>query len=266
MEESKKSTSTDLGEHESSEDGLISGQKSPATWHSTTFFTSLFSNTFMRGKQYNALLVDDDAGASHSTDALIRVVQAQRVSIRRWRLATVFVVVVNLVFYAFFLFPLAKMHNSEPPFTDYDDRMTCGNTTTTALSRDCQYHPLSHGWLHRDCDVTLARESVTSASNGQPTCQFWLDKAGTKEVTGAGWDALERGTVVWTTQSHHVTHCVYLLAQAAAAMTMGGMMEENARKWEHQQLCVETIMSAVSRSPGWNKIKGFVHVGSGACW
>lgn len=220
---------------------------------------------------YSSLDNDDKHDSDSSSDDLLDMVRKQRSLLRKWRLitlacasATLIIILLNVVQInrARALLVLPALSGPYLP---------CGDTTSTALRRSCAYHPLSHSWLPRECNLSVARDAVTLASDtgleGQDTAgQFWLDKKGTQEVTGDDWDSVEMVTPVWTTQRHHVTHCVYLLAQAAAAVSLGGMMEENARKWEHQHLCIQTIMKAAARIPGWDERKGNVQVGSGSCW
>lgn len=216
---------------------------------------------------YSSVDNEDRHDSDYSSNDLLDIVRKQRALLRRWRLVTLVCASAALIFLLLNAVQLNRARALVLPAQTGPD-LPCGATTSVALSRNCDYHPLSHSWLPSECNVSVAREAVTLASEGlQDTAgQFWLDKKGSKKVTSDDWNSVEMVTPVWTTQRHHVTHCVYLLAQAAAAVTLGGMMEENARKWEHQHLCIQTIMKAAARIPGWDEKKGNVQVGSGSCW
>lgn len=200
------------------------------------------------------------------TVAEIGELRASRLSARRWRFISLLFLATTLSLGLLLLLISAKTKTVLPALPISGESLACGDSTATALARGCTYHSLSHAWLSEHCNVINATDAVISALNYEP-CRFWLDAAGEKEIKEDDWNFLETGTELYTTQSHHVSHCVYLLAQSAAALMHGGaMVEENARKWDHIQLCIETILHATRRLPDWNKIKGNVHLGSGDCW
>lgn len=84
------------------------------------------------------------------------------------------------------------------------------------------------------------------------------------------WTKLNLGQLAWTTEGHHIAHCLSTIVQMAAVGnfgdTEGDMAEEAARDWAHVEYCAQTILTAASGLEGWDQINSFFAVGSSACW
>lgn len=265
MEESnQRDMSADSSTEQACEDDLSCTRGLLERHDSSKFRIWALPRRLQRNKNDFDSFHKDSLDLKDSSDFVIHTMRAQKRSIRKWRLVTIILSSTTIALATYSLFSTTR-HGISPTYPEDDTYKSCGSSTSTALDRGCDYHPLSHSWLPGQCNISLATEAVNFDSEVLPKEEFWLDQKGTRPLRSEDWKGLETGTSVWTTQSHHVTHCVYLLAQAAAAVTTGGMMEENARKWEHQKLCIETILNAAKHIPGWNDMKGFVQTGSRGC-
>lgn len=224
-----------------------------------------FAGLFRTSHCYSGLNNEEsDETEAPFEQLLLRQLSKQKLSIWRWRcIASLLLVTIAIIGAATILPTFPDRHGSTWTAAQYLP-MTCGNSTEEATSRECQYNALSNRWLPRRCDVALAREAVMEAFNHE-AFQFWHDPAGTTEITDKDWRDIKMGTVVWTTERHHLAHCVYLLAQSAATLNFGVMVEENAKSWNHTKHCIQKILSAGRGLPGWNQINSFVHIGSGSC-
>ena len=228
------------------------------------FFSSL-AGRFRTSHRYSGLSNDEnDETEAPSEQLLLRQLSKQKLSLWRWRcIASLLVVTITVIGAATIIPKFRAGHGSTWTAAQYLP-MSCGNSTEEAISRECRYNALSNRWLPRRCDVSLAREAVMEAFNHE-AFQFWHDPAGKSEIADKDWRDIKIGTVVWTTERHHFAHCVYLLAQSAATLDFGVMVEENAKSWNHTKHCIQTILTAGRGLPGWNKINSFVHIGSGSC-
>jgi hypothetical protein len=234
---------------------------SPAT---NGFFSS-FADRFRTSHRYSGLNNDEnDEIDAPFEQLLLRQLSKQKLSTWRWRCIASLLVVTIAVLGATSILPTFLASHDSTWTAAQHLPMSCGNSTEEATSRECQYHSLSNRWLPRRCDVSLAKQAVMEAVNHEEF-QFWHDPTGESEITDEDWKDIEIGKVVWTTERHHFAHCVYLLAQSAATLEFGVMVEENAKSWNHTKHCIQTILSAGRGLPGWNKINSFVHIGSGSC-
>lgn len=246
-----ESSATSIGPHRS------------ITATSGGFFS--FAGLFRTSHRYSGLNNEEsDETEAPFEQLLLRQVSEQKLSIWRWRcIASLLLVTIAVVGAATILPTFLTRHGSTWTAAQYLP-MSCGNSTEEAASRECQYNALSNRWLPSRCDVGLAREAVMESFNHE-AFQFWHDPAGKSEITDNDWRNIRIGTVIWTTERHHFAHCVYLLAQSAAALNFGVLVEENAKSWNHTKHCIQTILSAGRGLPGWNKINSFVHIGTGSC-
>lgn len=228
-------------------------------------FLSSLAGRFRTSHRYSGLQNDEsDENDAPIEQLLLRQLSQQKLTIWRWRCIASLLVVTIAVIGAATVLPAFLARHSSTWTAAQHLPMSCGNSTEEATSRECQYNALSNRWLPGRCDVSLAREAVMEAFNHE-ALQFWHDPAGKSEITDKDWKDIKMGTVIWTTERHHFAHCVYLLAQSAATLDFGVMVEENAKSWNHTRHCIQTILSAGRGLPGWNKINSFVHIGSGSC-
>lgn len=222
--------------------------------------------------EYSELGGNDDPDSPTQSLIIQRQWQDHRRSLWRWRCATV-LLTAALVIIGFKNFASSVLDNVRIAPKDvtsdvvHDVHMNCGNTTKSALSRGCTFHPLSNRWLPGRCNPDHAEAAIISALNldGLKTpFRFWLDPAGQDEITD--WSGLDMGTMVWTTESHHIAHCLSILLQGAGALVYGEMADETARSWAHVHSCAETILTAASALEGWSQINSFFPIQGAACW
>ncbi|KAJ0323888.1 hypothetical protein COL5a_008001 [Colletotrichum fioriniae] len=149
----------------------------------------------------------------------------------------------------------------------------CGNSTLEAKRRGCAFNKLHNRWMPPACtqDFEHARQAVFEALGGgeeEPTFRFYRDddgKPGT-EISDDELDEFEILTPAWTTVGHHMTHCVYLLLQAAAALNLGTKADMVVHAWEHAKHCAMVVLNETKKAPAWNDVKSFGHTQSGVCW
>jgi hypothetical protein len=122
-----------------------------------------------------------------------------------------------------------------------------------------------------DCaaDFVPTEDAIFKALDGDvPEFIFYRDDDGRPgaEIGGDELDDLEILTPAWTTVGHHMTHCVYLLLQAAAALNLGTKADMVVHAWEYARHCAIVIMNITKTAPGWSDVASFGHTQSGVCW
>lgn len=147
----------------------------------------------------------------------------------------------------------------------------CGPTTAEAKERGCTFNKLHNRWMSPHCtaDFEPAREAVFKALDGDvPEFVFYRDANGEpgNKISEEELDELEILTSAWTTVGHHMTHCMYLLLQAAASLNLGTKADMVVHAWEHAGHCASVIMNITKTAPGWDDVASFGHIQSGVCW
>lgn len=147
----------------------------------------------------------------------------------------------------------------------------CGPTTAEAKNRGCAFSKVHNRWTSPRCEADFepAREAVLKALDGDvPDFVFYRDDNGKPgaEIPEEELNELELLTPAWTTVSHHATHCMYLLLQAAASLNLGTKAERVVHAWEHTGHCASIIMNLTKTAPGWDDIASFGHTQSAVCW
>ncbi|OHF03120.1 hypothetical protein CORC01_01504 [Colletotrichum orchidophilum] len=150
----------------------------------------------------------------------------------------------------------------------------CGNSTLEAKRRGCAFNKLHNRWMHPACrhDFEYARRAVFEAlglgEDEKPTFHFYRDDDG-KPGAEISDDELDRSEILmpaWTTVGHHMTHCMYLLLQAAAALNLGTKADMVVHAWEHAKHCATVVLNETKKAPAWNEVASFGHTQSGVCW
>lgn len=147
----------------------------------------------------------------------------------------------------------------------------CGPTTAEAKNRGCTFNKLHNRWMSPNCaaDFEPARDAIFKALGGDlPKFIFYRDVDGEPgaEITDDELNDLDVLTPAWTTVGHHMTHCMYLLLQAAAALNLGTKADMVVHAWEHAGHCATVIINVTKTAPGWNDVASFGHTQSGVCW
>ncbi|KAG6364131.1 hypothetical protein INS49_005729 [Diaporthe citri] len=136
-------------------------------------------------------------------------------------------------------FPFPPFRNSRyAPVQDADGNTDNGTTLEMEL---------------RIKDTTIRREAVLEALGGDETeFVFYRDENGKpgEEISEEELGELDLLTPAWTTMSHHATHCMYLLLQAAAALNLGTKAERAVHVWQHAGHCASVIMNLTKTAPG----------------
>lgn len=147
----------------------------------------------------------------------------------------------------------------------------CGATITEAKNKGCTFSKLHNRWISPHCAAEFepAREALLKAVDGDETdFIFYGDdngKPGAK-LSDEELNELDILTPAWTTMSHHATHCMYLLLQAAASLNLGTKAERVVHVWEHAEHCASVIMNLTRTAPGWDDVVSFGHTQSAVCW
>ncbi|TQN66297.1 hypothetical protein CSHISOI_08918 [Colletotrichum shisoi] len=172
-----------------------------------------------------------------------------------------------------------------------DGHFWCGSTIAEAKHRGCTFDKLHNRWMSPVCepDFEPAKKAVFEALGGGgggggggsvgsvggngdngavPEFRFYRDDEGKPgaRISDEDLDELEVLTPAWTTVGHHMTHCMYLLLQAAAALNLGTKADMVVHAWEHAKHCATVILNETRRSPAWDDVASFGHSQSGVCW
>ncbi|KAH8777505.1 hypothetical protein F5883DRAFT_696021 [Diaporthe sp. PMI_573] len=110
---------------------------------------------------------------------------------------------------------------------------------------------------HCAADFGPAEDAIFKALDGDvPEFIFYRDDDGKPgaEINEDELDDLDILTPVWTTVGHHITHCMYLLLQAAAALNLGTKADMVVYAWEHARHCAAVIMNITKTAPGWSDV------------
>lgn len=205
-----------------------------------------FPFSLLRNSSY-APIQDPDGQMDNGT-ALALELRKKDTTIRRWQCLSG-VLTVLLITSVCYL-PKAAISVSQPgEGTDNilkwmkeaeiaEDNDWCGPTTAEAKERGCTFSKIINRWISPQCaaDFEPAREAVFKALDGDvPEFVFYRDENGKPgtEMSEEELNELELLTPTWTTLSHHATHCMYLLLQAAASLNLGTKSERVVHLWEH---------------------------------
>lgn len=147
----------------------------------------------------------------------------------------------------------------------------CGATTAEAKSRGCTFSKIHNRWVSPHCEAEFgpAREAVFKALDGDETeFVFYRDENGKPgaKISEEELNELDLLTPAWTTLSHHATHCMYLLLQAAASLNLRTKAERVVHVWEHAGHCASVILNLTKTAPGWDEVVSFGHTQSAVCW
>ncbi|KAF6819405.1 hypothetical protein CPLU01_13046 [Colletotrichum plurivorum] len=147
----------------------------------------------------------------------------------------------------------------------------CGSSAAEARALGCSFNRLHNKWMPSQCaaDFEHARTAVLEAlGDPAPSFQFYLDEDGKPgaAIPDGDLDGLELLTPAWTTRGHHMTHCMYMLLQGAAALNLGARADMVVHTWEHAKHCATVILNETKRVPDWDEVASFGHTQAGACW
>lgn len=147
----------------------------------------------------------------------------------------------------------------------------CGPTTIEAKKRGCTFSKIHNRWISPSCaaDFEPARKAVFKAVDGDETeFVFYRDEGGKPgaKISEEELNDLDLLTPAWTTLSHHATHCMFLLLQAASALNLGTKAERVVHVWEHAEHCASVIMNLTKTAPGWDDVVSLGHTQSAVCW
>lgn len=147
----------------------------------------------------------------------------------------------------------------------------CGSSAAEARARGCIFNRLHNKWMPSQCatDFEHARTAVLEAlGDSAPSFQFYLDQDGKPgaAIPDSELDGLELLTPAWTTRGHHMTHCMYMLLQGAAALNLGARADMVVHTWDHAKHCASVILNETKRVPDWDEVASFGHTQAGACW
>lgn len=147
----------------------------------------------------------------------------------------------------------------------------CGATTAEAKNRGCIFSKIHNRWVSPHCEAEFgpAREAIFKALDGdEEQFIFYRDENGKPgaKISEEELNEPDLLTPAWTTLSHHATHCMYLLLQAAASLNLGTKAERVVHVWEHARHCAGVIMNLTKTAPGWDDVVSFGHSQSAVCW
>ncbi|TDZ53788.1 hypothetical protein CTRI78_v006760 [Colletotrichum trifolii] len=242
-------------------------------------FRHWFADRIFSKSEYDP--VDDPDGQRDNNTMLRRQLEKRQASLRIWRSVAILLgaaLVVTLL-----LTPRPPRRYPQPEEgTDnvlrwmkeaesFPGHYWCGPTTDDAKARGCTFNKLHNRWMSPACaaDFEPARTAVLDALEGDiPEFKFYRDVNGKPgaEISDTELENLPILTPQWTTVGHHMTHCMYLLLQAAAAMNLGTKADMVVHAWEHAKHCATVILNNTKRVPEWNDVASFGHSQSGVCW
>lgn len=240
---------------------------------------SWFPNSLSSNSSYTPL--HDANGQTDKETALAVELRRKDTTIRRWQCLSAILAVFLITFFALSLkspsrFPqpgegtdnLMKWMKEAEVAEGHD---WCGPTTAEAKTRGCTFSKIHNRWTSPRCEADFepAREAVLKALDGDvPEFAFYRDDNGKPgaEIPEEELNELELLTPAWTTVSHHATHCMYLLLQAAASLNLGTRAERVVHAWEHAGHCASIILNLTKAAPGWDDIASFGHTQSAVCW
>lgn len=226
--------------------------------------------------------VEDADEQTEDASALALELRRKETTIRRWQCFSGFLMVVLLI--TWFLFPSKPPPRYPQPDEGTDNVLKwmkqaevadghywCGPTTAEAKKRGCTFNKLHNRWMSPHCaaDFEPAKEAVFKALDGDvPEFVFYRDEDGKPgaKISEEELNGLDILTPAWTTVGHHMTHCMYLLLQAAASLNLGTKADMVVHAWEHAGHCASVIMNITKTAPGWTDIASFGHTQSGVCW
>lgn len=240
---------------------------------------SWFPFSLLRNSSYTP--VQDADGQVDNGTALALELRKKDITIRRWQCLSGVLTV--LLIALFFLVPKPPSQLPQPAEgTDNvlkwmkeaevaKEQDWCGATTAEAKKRGCTFSKIINRWISPRCaaDFEPAREAVFNALDGYvPEFVFYRDENGKPgaEISEEELNELELLTPTWTTLSHHATHCMYLLLQAAASLNLGTKAERVVHLWEHAGHCASVIMNLTKTAPGWDDVVSFGNTQSTVCW
>ncbi|GKT94372.1 hypothetical protein CT0861_06521 [Colletotrichum tofieldiae] len=214
---------------------------------------------------------------------LARDLRKSSITIRKWRLVSMVLITALIASWLLILLrPTSRADYPQPEEgTDNvlkwmkeaevaEGHFWCGTSIMEAKQRGCTFDKLHNRWMSPACtpDFEYAKKAVFDALGGTPDFRFYRDDDGKPgdEIFGDDLDELEILTPAWTTVGHHMTHCMYLLLQAAASLNLGTKADMVVHAWEHAKHCATVILNETQRSPGWNDVASFGHTQSGVCW
>ena len=120
---------------------------------------------------------------------------------------------------------------------------SCGESFDEAHQRGCKFDSLSLTWLHPKCSQYGQEEFHNSGVTSNDTWEYW-EKKGGGHVIG-GYEAvalLAPGSFYWTTQEHHLYHCVWMLRRIHdAAVNPGKRLDAESSSAEHAKHCVDML-------------------------
>ncbi|KAK1448671.1 hypothetical protein CMEL01_07986 [Colletotrichum melonis] len=230
--------------------------------------------------------LEDSDEKGDAGDAWAQELRRSKASLWRWRSATALLLLALIL--SWLPFSTSKLSRQDYPQPEEGEdnvlkwmkeaevaegHFWCGNSTIEAKRRGCAFNKLHNRWMPPACtqDFEHARQAVLEALSGgeeEPTFQFYRDddgKPGT-EISDEELDEFEILTPAWTTVGHHMTHCMYLLLQAAAALNLGTKADMVVHAWEHAKHCAMVVLNETKKAPAWNDVKSFGHTQSGVCW
>lgn len=240
---------------------------------------SWFPFSLLRKSSY--ALVQDVDGQTDSGTALAPELRKKDTTIRRWQY---FSGILTILLTALVVFKPKPPSRFPQPGEGTDNLLRwmkdaevaeghewCGPTTAEAKNKGCTFSKIHNRWISPNCaaDLEPARAAVFKALDGDiPEFVFYRDENGKPgaKISEEELDELDLLTPAWTTVSHHATHCMFLLLQAAASLNLGTKAERVVHVWEHAGHCASVIMNLTKTAPVWDDVASFGHTQSAVCW
>jgi hypothetical protein len=162
-----------------------------------------------------------------------------------------------LIFAAFGLYHHASQPSTSAKIASSTTTTTtnfCGNSSAEASSRGCTFDQLTWSWLPPHCRH-YANDLFLSAADppGQPW-RYYADIHDREPVRigSETWTkALDNRIGLWTENSEHLTHCVYLFLGVGQIVRDGGRFVPVQVQYGHLEHCKDMILGALRESPTW---------------
>jgi len=146
----------------------------------------------------------------------------------------------------------------------------CGNTTSQARSRGCEFDLLSYSWLPPQC---LDRETsaefrtwILSPDRSLGSWPFFTNDAFTSQVPNE--DALSERILplmTYTTWEEHLGHCVFLARRIYRSMNGSFGMDPHFGNYGHTVHCTDEVLKGIKEDQEGNPKISWFGVYFGTC-
>ncbi|GLA27770.1 hypothetical protein M752DRAFT_49669 [Aspergillus phoenicis ATCC 13157] len=201
------------------------------------WFSSVLGKGMICGSEYRHLPIDED----HATDA-----SSRKAFIPWWRtkwalfLATVLSlsIIVVLAFLPSYISRGFQVTNAPSPKYQH-----CGNSTTVARSRGCQFDLVTYAWLPASCieQETLAefRNWLEGSERAFGSWPFFADREGNERIADEQALSERVGVPTHSPQEEHLGHCIFLWRRLARMASTGPVLDIGLGHVHH---CTEHLL------------------------